>query len=118
MVAVAALFGCQKWTTVENPRPVLEGQIALDSSERGYFRFRTGSSPTVMGQVAAIDADSVWLTAGSESTSSVPLDDQTLVELREIDWVSTGFGFLGFAALAGLMVYVVSDSWGPYGSGR
>ena len=113
MAAVAALLGCQKWTPVENPRPVLVGQVALDSSERGYFGFRTGSSPTVTGRVAAIDADSVWLTTGSESTSPVLLDDRTLVELRETDWVSTGLGVLGLAALVGLFAFALSDSCCP-----
>jgi hypothetical protein len=104
------LVGCQKWTPIENPRPVLEEQVAVEQSERSYFRFHTGTSPTVMGQVAAIDEDSVWLGDGPDSGAAVPLDDQTVVELMGTDWVSTGFGVLGIAALAGVFVYAISDA--------
>lgn len=104
IAAGMVLIGCQKWTPVENPRPVLEEQVAVDASERSYFRFRSGSSPTVMGQVAAVDEDSVWVGAGPDSGTAVRLDDQTLVELMGTDWVSTGLGVLGIAALVGMVV--------------
>ena len=104
------ISGCQKWTPVENPRPVLEEQVAVEESERSYFRFRTGSSPTITGQVAAVDEDSVWVGAGPDSGAAVRLDDQTLVEVMGTDWVSTGFGVLGIAALVGVFVYALSDS--------
>ena len=107
------LFGCQKWTPVENPRPVLDQQVAIDSTERAYFRFRSGSSPTVTGQVAAVNEDSVRLLTTSESETSVPLDDRTLVELMGTDWVSTGLGVLGLAGLVGLFAYALSDSCCP-----
>ena len=110
-IAVGVVIsGCQKWTPVENPRPVLEEQVAVEESERSYFRFRTGSSPTITGQVAAVDEDSVWLGAGRDSGAAVRLDDQTLVEVMGIDRVSTGLGVLGFAALVGVFVYALSDS--------
>jgi len=109
IAACVALVGCQKWTPVENPRPVLEEQVEVDASDRDFFRFRRGSAPTVMGQVAAVEADSVQVLTGSESGTSIPLDDRTLVERMGTDWVSTGLGLFAIVAIP-VSLYLFLDS--------
>lgn len=110
IAAGVALVGCQKWTPVENPRPILEEQIQVDASDRDYFRFRTGSAPTVMGQVAAVVEDSVRVLTGSESETSVALDDRTLVELMGTDWVSTGLGLAAIVSFPVAMYLILGST--------